>query len=537
MKYIFVTGGVVSGLGKGITAASLGRLLKQRGLKVISQKLDPYINVDPGTMSPYQHGEVFVTEDGAETDLDLGHYERFIDENLNKYSNLTTGKVYWNVLQKERRGEYLGETVQIIPHITNEIKRFIYRVGEKADADVVITEIGGTVGDMESQPFLEAIRQIRIEKDPQDVCFIHVTLVPFIAGSDEYKSKPTQHSVRELQSLGIQPDIIIARCDGTRPEDITRKIALFCNVSKDCVIQNTNVHTIYDAPVMLEQQKFSDMVCRKLQISAPAADLTEWNAMLVRIRNRSKDVDIALVGKYVRLHDAYLSVKEALHHGGYESDTHLHIHWIESEGITDATAPEVFKGVDGIIVPGGFGGRGIEGMVASAKYARENNIPYFGICLGMQIAVIEYARDVLGWSDANSREFDEESTHKVIDFMPDQSDDIDKGGTMRLGAYPCAVRSGSLLEKCYGESEISERHRHRYEVNNEYRQDFIDHGMLVDGTSPDGRLVEAVEIKDHPFFIGVQFHPEFKSRPNRAHPIFREFIRASLKHRDEVEKQ
>ena len=537
MKYIFVTGGVVSGLGKGITAASLGRLLKQRGLKVISQKLDPYINVDPGTMSPYQHGEVFVTEDGAETDLDLGHYERFIDENLNKYSNLTTGKVYWNVLQKERRGEYLGETVQIIPHITNEIKRFIYRVGEKADADVVITEIGGTVGDMESQPFLEAIRQIRIEKDPQDVCFIHVTLVPFIAGSDEYKSKPTQHSVRELQSLGIQLDIIIARCDGPLPEDITRKIALFCNVSKDCVIQNTNVHTIYDAPVMLEQQKFSDMVCRKLQISAPEADLKEWNAMLERIRNRSKHVDIALVGKYVRLHDAYLSVKEALHHGGYESDTHLHIHWIESEGITDATAPEVFKGVDGIIVPGGFGGRGIEGMVASAKYARENNIPYFGICLGMQIAVIEYARDVLGWSDANSREFDEESTHKVIDFMPDQSDDIDKGGTMRLGAYPCAVRPGSLMERCYGVSEVSERHRHRYEVNNEYRQDFIDHGMLVDGTSPDGRLVEAVEIKDHPFFIGVQFHPEFKSRPNRAHPIFREFIRASLKHREEVEKQ
>lgn len=533
MKYIFVTGGVVSGLGKGITAASLGRLLKQRGLKVISQKLDPYINVDPGTMSPYQHGEVFVTEDGAETDLDLGHYERFIDENLNKYSNLTTGKVYWNVLQKERRGEYLGETVQIIPHITNEIKRFIYRVGEKADADVVITEIGGTVGDIESQPFLEAIRQISIEKEDEDVCFIHVTLVPFIAGSEEYKSKPTQHSVKELQSLGIQPDIIIARCDGPLPEDVTKKIGLFCNVRPDSVIQNTNVHTIYDAPIMLEQQHFSDIVCRKLKITAPEPDLTEWNAMLERIRVRSKHVDIALVGKYVRLHDAYLSVKEALHHGGYESDAHLHIHWIESEGINDENAAEVFKGVDGIIVPGGFGGRGIEGMVASVKYAREHNIPFFGICLGMQIAVIEFARDVLGYADANSREFDEESMHKVIDFMPDQSNDIDKGGTMRLGAYPCEVRPGSLLERCYGEAEISERHRHRYEVNNEFRQELVDHGMLVDGTSPDGRLVEAMEIADHPFFIGVQFHPEFKSRPNRAHPLFREFIRASLKKREE----
>lgn len=537
MKYIFVTGGVVSGLGKGITAASLGRILKQRGLKVISQKLDPYINVDPGTMSPYQHGEVFVTEDGAETDLDLGHYERFIDENLNKYSNLTTGKIYWNVLQKERRGEYLGDTVQIIPHITNEIKRFIYRVGAKAEADVVITEIGGTVGDIESQPFLEAIRQISIEQPAEDTCFIHVTLVPFIAGSDEYKSKPTQHSVKELQSIGIRPDIIIPRIDGELPDDILHKIALFCNVQSDCVIPNTNVSVLYDAPVMLEKRHFSDIVCRKLKIDVPPANMTEWEAMLERIRNRSKNVRIALVGKYVRLHDAYLSVKEALHHGGYDSDAHVKIKWVESEGINNENAEEIFGDVDGIIVPGGFGGRGIEGMVATARYAREHDIPYFGICLGMQIAVIEYARNVLGYADANSREFDEESTHRVIDFMEDQNEDMDKGGTMRLGAYPCIIREGSLLEKCYGEKEISERHRHRYEFNNAYRQQFMDAGLLIDGTSPDGLLVEAVENRDLAFFLGVQYHPEFKSRPNRAHPIFREFIRAALKKRMEKEAQ
>ena len=537
MKYIFVTGGVVSGLGKGITAASLGRILKQRGLKVISQKLDPYINVDPGTMSPYQHGEVFVTEDGAETDLDLGHYERFIDENLNKYSNLTTGKIYWNVLQKERRGEYLGDTVQIIPHITNEIKRFIYRVGAKAEADVVITEIGGTVGDIESQPFLEAIRQISIEQPAEDTCFIHVTLVPFIAGSDEYKSKPTQHSVKELQSIGIRPDIIIPRIDGELPDDILHKIALFCNVQSDCVIPNTNVSVLYDAPVMLEKRHFSDIVCRKLKIDVPSADMTEWEAMLERIRNRSKNVRIALVGKYVRLHDAYLSVKEALHHGGYDSDAHVKIKWVESEGINNENAEEIFGDVDGIIVPGGFGGRGIEGMVATARYAREHDIPYFGICLGMQIAVIEYARNVLGYADANSREFDEESTHRVIDFMENQNEDMDKGGTMRLGAYPCIIREGSLLEKCYGEKEISERHRHRYEFNNAYWQQCMDAGLLIDGTSPDGLLVEAVENRDLAFFLGVQYHPEFKSRPNRAHPIFREFIRAALKKRMEKEAQ
>ncbi len=529
MKYIFVTGGVVSGLGKGITAASLGRLLKQRKLKVISQKLDPYINVDPGTMSPYQHGEVFVTDDGAETDLDLGHYERFINENLNKYSNLTTGKVYWNVLQKERRGEYLGETVQIIPHITNEIKRFIYSVGRKADADVVITEIGGTVGDIESQPFIEAIRQISLENKKEDVLFIHVTLVPYIPGSDEYKSKPTQHSVKELQNSGVRPDIIITRCDEELPEDVRHKISLFCNVRPDCVINNTTVESLYDAPIMLENQNFSSIVCREMNIDAPEIDLSGWNDMLNRVHNRSKTVHIALVGKYVKLHDAYLSVKEALHHGGYENDAHVNIHWVESEDITKETAPDIFAGIDGIIVPGGFGDRGIDGMVNAAQYAREHNIPYLGICLGMQISVIEFARNVLGYEDANSNEFDEQSEHKVIDFMADQSDDIDKGGTMRLGAYPCVIKEGSLLESCYKAHEISERHRHRYEFNNRYREEVEDHGMRISGTSPDNTLVEAVEIPSNRFFIGVQYHPEFKSRPTKAHPLFREFIGAAVK--------
>ena len=527
-KYIFVTGGVVSGLGKGITAASLGRLLKQRGLKVISQKLDPYINVDPGTMSPYQHGEVFVTEDGAETDLDLGHYERFIDENLNKYSNLTTGKVYWNVLQKERRGEYLGETVQIIPHITDEIKRFIYSVGRKAEADVVITEIGGTVGDIESQPFIEAIRQISLEQKKDDVLFIHVTLVPFIPGSDEYKSKPTQHSVKELQNNGVRPDIIIARCAEALPADVRHKISLFCNVREDCVINNITVDSLYDVPIMLEEQNFSGIVCRELNIETNGIDLSGWNDMLARVHSLSRTVHIALVGKYVKLHDAYLSVKEALQHGGFENSTYVDIRWVESEDITPESAPRVFEGIDGIIVPGGFGDRGIDGMVESARYARMHDIPYFGICLGMQIAVIEFARNVLGFADANSGEFDEKSQHKVIDFMADQSDEIDKGGTMRLGAYPCHIKADSLLEKCYGESDISERHRHRYEFSNAYRQAAEDHGMVIAGTSPDGTLVEAVELPDVRFFIGVQYHPEFKSRPNRAHPLFREFIRASL---------
>lgn len=527
MKHIFVTGGVVSGLGKGITAASLGRLLKQRGFRVISQKLDPYMNVDPGTMSPYQHGEVFVTDDGAETDLDLGHYERFIDENLNKFSNLTSGKAYWNVLCKERRGEYLGETVQIIPHITNEIKRFIYNVGEHANADIVITEIGGTVGDIESQPFLEAIRQISIEH-PEDCCFIHVTLVPYISGSNEYKSKPTQHSVKELQNMGVRPNIIIPRCDGKLPQSVKEKISLFCNVKADCVIENTTVADLYEAPVMLEKQNFSAIVCRELNLEAGSIDLSEWNIMLERIYSAKDDVNIALVGKYVALHDAYLSVVESLKHGGYETGARVHIKWVESEDITEESAGAIFRDVQGIIVPGGFGDRGIEGMIEACKYAREHNIPYFGICLGMQIATIEFARNVLGYKDANSSEFDKSSTHKVIDFIHGQSDEIDKGGTMRLGAYPCHLQKDTKLSKLYGVSDISERHRHRYEFNNEYLEAYEKAGMTIAGINPDAHLVEAVENDSCDFFVGVQFHPEFKSRPNKAHPVFRGFIAASL---------
>ncbi len=527
-KYIFVTGGVVSGLGKGITAASLGRLLKMRGLKVAAQKLDPYINVDPGTMSPYQHGEVYVTEDGAETDLDLGHYERFIDENLNKYSNLTTGKVYWNVLNKERRGEYLGSTVQVIPHITNEIKEFVYRVGKQTDADVVITEIGGTIGDIESQPFLEAVRQISLEVGPENSLFIHVTLVPFLSGSDEHKSKPTQHSVKELQGMGIRPDIIVLRCDEPLEDSIFKKISLFCNVKPDCVIENITLPYLYEAPLMLERANFSSVVCRELGIDAPQPDLTEWSAMVDRIKNREKEVHIGLVGKYVQLHDAYLSVAEAMRHAGYTLNTHIRIHWIDSETITESTYKDILKGLDGIIVPGGFGSRGIEGMILAARFARENNIPYFGICLGMQIAVIEYARDVAGITDAHSGEFDELCKNKIIDFMPGQSDNIDKGGTLRLGAYPCVIKEGTTMARCYGESTIYERHRHRYEFNNDYRDALTAKGLTLSGTSPDGRLVETVELSDRPFFVGVQYHPEFKSRPNKAHPLFKGFIAAAL---------
>lgn len=527
-KYIFVTGGVVSGLGKGITAASLGRLLKARGLKVASQKLDPYINVDPGTMSPYQHGEVYVTEDGAETDLDLGHYERFIDEDLNKYSNLTTGKVYWNVLNKERRGEYLGSTVQVIPHITNEIKDFIYRVGKQSGADVVITEIGGTIGDIESQPFIEAVRQVSLEVGRENSLFIHVTLVPFLRGSDEHKSKPTQHSVKELQSLGVNPNIIVLRCDEPIEESIFKKIALFCNVKSDCVIENITLPTLYEAPLMLEKSNFSSVVCRELGLSTPSPDLTEWIQLVERIKNLSYKTEIALVGKYVQLHDAYLSVAEALRHAGYALNTEINIHWIDSEGITQENVDQTFKGIDGIIVPGGFGNRGIEGMILSVKYAREHKLPYFGICLGMQIAVIEYARNVAGLKDANSGEFDELCKHKVIDFMPGQSDEIDKGGTLRLGSYPCKIKEQTVMEKCYKSSLINERHRHRYEFNNDYRKCLEDAGLIFSGTSPDDRLVETIELKDNPFFVGVQFHPEFKSRPNNAHPLFKGFIAASL---------
>lgn len=547
-KYIFVTGGVVSGLGKGITAASLGRLLKARGYKVAAQKLDPYINVDPGTMSPYQHGEVYVTEDGAETDLDLGHYERFIDENLNKYSNLTSGKVYWNVLNKEREGKYLGSTVQVIPHITNEIKEFVYRVGNETDADIVITEIGGTIGDIESQPFIEAVRQISLEVPKEDSLFIHVTLVPFLHGSDEHKSKPTQHSVKELQGMGVRPDIIVLRCDEPLEPSIFKKISMFCNVKEDCVIENRTLPSLYAAPLMLEDAGLSKVVCRELGLDAREPNLTEWKKMVSNIDSREKEVTIGLVGKYVQLHDAYLSVAEALNHSGFALNAHVTIDWIDSEELNEENVDERLKNVDGIIVPGGFGDRGIEGMVLAAKYSREHKLPYFGICLGMQIAVIEYARNAAGLKDACSGEFHNATDVKVIDFMPGQSDSVNKGGTLRLGSYPCAVTPGTLLESCYfadgadvsdtevvsfgtnGEPRrvIHERHRHRYEFNNEYRDILTSAGLVISGQSPDGELVETVEIKDHPFFIGVQYHPEFKSRPNRPHPVFRKFVESAL---------
>lgn len=527
-KYIFVTGGVISGLGKGITAAALGRLLKSRGYKVASQKLDPYINIDPGTMSPYQHGEVFVTEDGAETDLDLGHYERFIDENLNRYSNLTTGKVYWNILNKERNGEYLGSTVQVIPHVTDEIKSFIYTVGRTTDADVIITEIGGTVGDIESQPFLEAIRQVAIEVGRENSMFIHVTPLLHVTSSGEYKTKPTQHSVKELRGLGIAPDVLVLRAEGDIDDEIREKIAMFCNVKPDCVICNKDVPELYYAPVMLEESRFSEIVCRELGLDPGVLDLHEWNEMLQRIESRRGHVTIGLIGKYTKLHDAYLSVAEALHHGGYENGVHVDIRWIESEDLEEQDPETVLGDVDGILVPGGFGVRGVGGKMQAARYAREHDVPYLGICLGMQTAVMEFARDVLGYEDADSAEFNEESTHKVIDFMPDQRGNIPKGGTMRLGAYPCVIRSGSILEQAYGKKEIQERHRHRYEFNNEYREAIQLAGMDVTGTSPDGRLVEAVEIPALRFFVGVQYHPEFKSRPNAAHPLFRELVRAAM---------
>ena len=528
-KYIFVTGGVVSGLGKGITAASLGRLLKARGLKVAAQKLDPYINVDPGTMSPYQHGEVYVTEDGAETDLDLGHYERFIDEDLNKYSNLTTGKVYWNVLNKERRGEYLGETVQVIPHITNEIKNFIYAVGKKTNADVVITEIGGTTGDIESQPFLEAIRQVGLEVGRGNSLYVHVTLVPYLHGSGEHKSKPTQHSVKELQGMGIHPDIIVLRCNEPLEDSILHKIAMFCNVRPDCVIENRTLPILYEAPLMLERQDFSGIVCRELGIDAPEPELGEWEAMVDSIRTARRHVTVGLVGKYVQLHDAYLSVAEALRHAAYAQGAEVEIHWIDSETLTPETVADVLAPCDGILVPGGFGSRGIEGMILAARCARERKVPYLGLCLGMQVAVIEFARSVCGFADANSGEFDKDSSHKVIDFLPDQSESVAKGGTLRLGAWPCRVAPGTQMARCYGAETISERHRHRYEFNNDFRAALSDAGLVLSGTSPDGGIVETVELAGHPFFVGVQFHPEFKSRPNRPHPLFMGFIEAALR--------
>lgn len=523
-KYIFVTGGVVSGLGKGITAASLGRLLKARGLKVAAQKLDPYINVDPGTMSPYQHGEVYVTEDGAETDLDLGHYERFIDEDLNKFSNLTTGKVYWNVLNKERRGEYLGGTVQVIPHITNEIKDFIYAVGKKTNADVVITEIGGTTGDIESQPFLEAIRQVGLEQGRENSLYIHVTLVPYLHGSGEHKSKPTQHSVKELQGMGIHPDIIVLRCNEPLEKMILQKIAMFCNVRPDCVFENRTLPVLYEAPLMLEEQGFSGIVCRELGLTTQEPDLKDWKAMVERVKSAKAQLTIGLVGKYVQLHDAYLSVAEALRHAAYAEGAEVNIQWIDSETVTEGTVRSLLSPCDGIIVPGGFGSRGIEGMITTAAYARQNKVPYLGLCLGMQIAVIEFARNTCGFSDANSGEFDPASTHKVIDFLPGQNDDVAKGGTLRLGAYPCKILPDTQMACCYGKEMIQERHRHRYEFNNEFRKELESAGLTLSGTSPDGSIVETVEIREHPFYVGVQFHPEFKSRPNKPHPLFCGFI-------------
>lgn len=532
-KFIFVTGGVVSGLGKGITAASLGRLLKERGFKIASQKLDPYINIDPGTMSPLQHGEVYVTEDGAETDLDLGHYERFINEDLNRFSNLTTGKVYWNVLQKERRGDYLGKTVQAVPHITDEIKEFIYSAAKKGDPDVLICEIGGTVGDMESQPFLEAIRQIGLEQKEGNVLYIHVTLVPYLECSREHKSKPTQHSVKELQGIGIKPDIIVLRCHKKLEKDLFDKIALFCNIQRDCVIENRTIGNLYEVPLMLERQHLSEVVMRKLKLSGKKDGLKEWKEMVEKSKHPKDTVTIGMVGKYVKLHDAYLSVNEALAHGGLANQAKVHIRWIGSEQITNNNVAEKLAGCDGILVPGGFGERGVEGMIVAASHCRKNNIPYLGICLGMQVAVIEFARNVCQREKANSREFDADSPDKVIDFLPDQSDETKKGGTLRLGAYPCVLREDTKIAELYGTREISERHRHRYEFNNDYRKLLEENGMILSGKSPDSYIVETVELSGLDYYIGVQFHPEFKSRPNHPHPLFSGLVAAALQRKEE----
>lgn len=530
-KYIFVTGGVVSGLGKGITAASLGRLLKNRGYKVTIQKFDPYINVDPGTMSPFEHGEVFVTDDGAETDLDLGHYERFVDENLTKNSSITTGRIYSNVINKERRGDYLGKTVQVIPHITNEIKENVYSF-ENEDIDIVITEIGGTVGDIEGLPFLEAIRQIGLEKQKEDVIYIHVTLLPYIFGSNEIKSKPTQHSVKELQSLGIKPDILVCRTESDIPEAIKDKLAMFCNVRKESVIQNKTADCLYAVPLMLEEQGLAKEVCKHLHLDKQEVDNSEWEQMIQNIRKiEDKEVTIGIVGKYVQLEDSYLSVAESLTHGGYANKIKVKVKFIDSETVTSKNAKEILSGLNGIVVPGGFGNRGIEGKIQTIKYARENNIPFLGICLGMQMAVVEFARNVLGIQDANSAEFDEICKNPVIHIMDDQIGIDKKGGTMRLGTYPCTIKENTIAKNIYGETNISERHRHRYEFNNSYKEQIEKAGMICSGTSPDGRLVEIVEIKNHPFFIAGQFHPEFKSRPNRPAPLFKALVKAAKENR------
>ena len=527
VKYVFVTGGVVSGLGKGITAASLGRLLKQRGLRVKVQKLDPYLNVDPGTMSPYQHGEVFVTDDGAETDLDLGHYERFIDENLTGDCSVSSGKIFWSVLNRERAGDYLGGTVQIIPHITNEIKRNIYAL-ETPDTDVAIVEIGGTVGDIESQPFLESIRQVAAERGRHNVMFIHVSLIVSIPGSGELKSKPTQHSCKELLSMGIQPDVIMCRCDRPVSRELLEKISLFCNIPVEHAIPNLTADVLYDVPLMLEREGLAQVVVKRLGLRCGTPDLTDWATMVDRAKHPKGSVEIALVGKYVALHDAYLSVAEALTHGGIENDVRVEIRWVDAETVTDANAAQILKGVNGILVPGGFGDRGIEGKISAIRYARQNKVPFLGICLGMQMAVVEFARHVLGWADAHSSEFTQSTAHPVIDLMPDQRGVVGKGGTMRLGAYPCEVTDrSSLTYLAYGAHRIQERHRHRDEFNNVYRQDLIGAGLVLAGLSPGGRLVEIVELPGHPWFVGVQFHPELRSRPNKAHPLFREFIGAA----------
>ena len=532
-KYIFITGGVVSGLGKGITAASLGRLLKSRGLKVTAQKLDPYLNVDPGTMNPVQHGEVFVTDDGAETDLDLGHYERFIDESLSQNSNLTSGRVYWKVISDERKGVYGGQTIQIIPHVTNEIKRYINRNADTG-ADVCLVEIGGTIGDIESQPFLEAIRQFAVEAGRENCLFIHVTLVPYLAASDELKSKPTQHSVKEMLSIGISPDIIVCRTEHPLTDDIRNKIALFCNVDKECVIENNNCDILYAVPMMLKEQHMDDVVIKKLGIECAEPNLEDWENMLYALRNPKQTVKIAMVGKYVELHDSYISVNEALKHGGIETRSAVDIDWIDSETLEgdDVNLDDILGEVDGILVPGGFGSRGIEGKINACQYARTHGIPYLGICLGMQIAIIEFARHVLGMNGANSAEINPDTPFPVIDSLPEQKEVTDMGGTMRLGQYPCTLNPESKSYELYGASMIYERHRHRYEVNNDYRNDLLSGGMIFAGTSPDNHIVEMVEIPTPPWFVACQFHPEFKSRPNKPHPLFRGFVTAASKHKN-----
>ncbi len=528
-KYIFVTGGVVSGLGKGITAASLGRLLKNRGYKVTIQKFDPYINVDPGTMNPYEHGEVFVTDDGAETDLDLGHYERFINENLTKNSSVTMGKIYQNVIEKERRGDYLGKTVQVIPHITNEIKEKIYGF-EETDTDIVITEIGGTVGDIEGLSIIEAIRQVGLEKNPEDVIYIHVTLLPYISGSNEIKSKPTQHSVKELQSFGIKPNILVCRTETDIPDSIREKLSLFCNVRKTSVIQNKTADNLYAVPLMLEEEGLAREVCNHLKLENYVPDNSKWEMMVENIRSIAEDkvIHIAIVGKYVKLEDSYISVMESLYHAGFANHVKVKVHLIDSETITSENVAKKLKDIDGVVVPGGFGNRGIEGKIETIKYVRENKIPFLGICLGMQMAVVEFARNVLGLKDADSAELDENTKNPIIHIMEEQKDIDKKGGTMRLGAYPCVIKEGTLASKIYGEKEISERHRHRYEYNNEYRERLEEAGLKISGTSPDGLLVEMVEIQDHPYFIAGQFHPELKSRPNKPAPLFVGLVKACL---------